>query len=283
MGRAATFAALAACLLAGRASAQPEHPRLSWANQLLVWSDSTLPGGKIELWHPEAFCRSGAHGQSWDKTTWPHRTEVVATNAAGTEIRFKTRIRETVELNHTARLLPDGLEFEFEFTNHGAPIDLQWFQPACVRVAAFTGKGQDDFTESSFIFTAEGQTTLAKTGRREEALYRGGQVFIPEFTREEDANPRPVAAARPVNGVVGCVSGDGKRLLAIASDQTHELFEGVYVCLHSDPRLNGLMAGETKRLRSRIYLLPNDPKLLLERYLKDFPHPGAVAAGTTPF
>jgi hypothetical protein len=277
------FLALAACLLANKAWAHPESPRLSWAKQLLVWSDSTLPGGKLEIWYPEAFCKTGAHGQSWDKTTWPHRTEVVATNSAGTEIKFRTRVRETVELMHTARLLPDGLEFEFEFTNRGDAIDLQWFQPACVRVAAFTGKGQADFVESSFIFAPEGKTLLAKTGRTEEALYRGGQVFIPEFTREADANPRPVAAARPVQGVIGCVSADGKRLLAIASDQTHELFEGVYVCLHSDPRLNGLAAGEAKRLRSRIYLLPNDPELLLSRYLKDFPRSAAGTPGRTPF
>jgi hypothetical protein len=59
-------------------------------------------------------------------------------------------------------------------------------------------------------------------------------------------------------------------LLATASDRTHELFEGVYVCLHSDPHVGGLSPGETKTVRAKIYLLPNDVESLLKRYRKDF-------------
>jgi hypothetical protein len=49
------------------------------------------------------------------------------------------------------------------------------------------------------------------------------------------------------------------------------LFEGVYVCLHSDPRIDGLKAGETKMIRAKLYVLPNDVPALLRRYEKDFP------------
>ena len=184
----------------GRPTAQPATPNLAWDKQLLTWSDPSFPGGSLQIWYPEAFCRTGAHGQTWDKTTWPHRTELLATNAAGTEIQFLTVVRETVELRHTARLLPDGLEFDFEFTNRGPDIDLQWFQPACVRVAGFTGADQQTFVDRSFIFTADGLAWLGGPGRTTRALYLGGQVFIPEFTQPGDANPRPIASARPVHG-----------------------------------------------------------------------------------
>jgi hypothetical protein len=48
------------------------------------------------------------------------------------------------------------------------------------------------------------------------------------------------------------------------------VFEGVYVCLHSDPHIGGLKPGEKKQIRSRIYLMKNDPAELLRRYKQDF-------------
>jgi hypothetical protein len=75
------------------------------------------------------------------------------------------------------------------------------------------------------------------------------------------------------NGLIGCFSVDDRWLLVIASDRTFELFEDVYVCLHSDPLIGELKPGENKRLRQRLYLLPNDPAALLRRYRQDFPTP----------
>ena len=103
------------------------------------------------------------------------------------------------------------------------------------------------------------------------ALYLGGQVFLPPTIRPEDANPRPLARNRVTNGLIGCFSADNRWLLATASDRSFELFEGVYVCLHSDPLIDGLKPGETKRLRQKLYLLPNDPAALVRRYRADFP------------
>ncbi len=116
-----------------------------------------------------------------------------------------------------------------------------------------------------------GFTALSQLRRTTNALYLGGQVYLPRSVAVQDANPRPICADHPVNGLIGCFSADNRWLLATASDRTHELFEGVYVCLHSDPRVDGLRPGETKQLRSKIYLLPNEPKALLRRYQKDFP------------
>ena len=101
-------------------------------------------------------------------------------------------------------------------------------------------------------------------------------MFLPPGIRAADANPRPLARRRVSNGLIGCYSGDDRWLLALASDRTFELFEGVYVCLHSDPLIDGLKPGETKRLRQRLYLLPNDTQSLHQAYRRDFP---ATAGG----
>jgi len=133
------------------------------------------------------------------------------------------------------------------------------------------GANQSNYTAKSFIFTERGLTTLDRTRRTEDALYRGGQVYVRPGVSTNDANPRPLCLDRPTNGLIGCFSADGKQLFATASDKTHELFEGMHVCLHSDPRIDGLKAGETKTLRAKIYVMTNDMNALLRRYAKDFP------------
>jgi len=247
---------------------------ISWSNNLLTVTDGRLPGGQLEIWYLEAFCRGGAHDRDWTKTTLPHKTTLIRAEPA--LLQFRTVVESEVEVNHYVRALPDELEMGFELTNKGNSfVDLQWFEPACIRVAAFTGCAQSNYTSRSFIFTSKGLTKLDKLQRATNARYLGGQVYLPEFVRNQDANPRPICLEHPVNGLIGCISGDNRWLLATASDRTHELFEGVYVCLHSDPRVNGLAAGERKNIRSKIYLLPNDPPKLLERYHHDFPGLGS--------
>jgi hypothetical protein len=93
---------------------------------------------------------------------------------------------------------------------------------------------------------------------------------VPKGINLKDANPRPLSKDSPTNGLIGCFSADNQYLLATACDSTHELFEGVYVCLHSDPHVGGLKAGETRRIRGKIYFLKNDVGALLKRYAADF-------------
>jgi hypothetical protein len=139
-----------------------------------------------------------------------------------------------------------------------------------MRVDRFTGRGQTNYHERCFIFTDRSLTTLDKTRRTEEALYRGGQVYVPRGVKPEDVNPRPISPDAPVNGLIGCFSADHRFILATAWDRTHELFQGVIVCIHNDPHVGGLEPGQTKRLRGKVYILPNDPDRLLKRYRRDF-------------
>jgi hypothetical protein len=243
---------------------------LSWTNNLLTVTGPSVPGGKLDIWYLEAFCHKNSTQCDWSKTVLPHWTQLVS--AKPHHLKFRTIVEPQVELVHEVRAGADDLTFEFTFKNHGTePVDLEWFQPACIRVDRFTGLAQTNYVSKSFIFTDRGLTTLDKTRRREEALYRGGQVYVPRGINLQDVNPRPICLDAPVNGLIGCFSADGKYLLATASDQTHELFEGVYVCLHSDPHVGGLAAGETKHFCSKLYLIPHDLAQLLRRYHKDFP------------
>jgi hypothetical protein len=264
-------------LLVSSASGQEAGSRLSWTNNLLTVHDTRLPGGRLEVWYLEAFLRPGAHDRDWNETRMPHRTELLHATPDGQELRFRTRVDPSVVVLHEVRVEPDGLDLRFLFSNEGTnPVPVQWFQPACIRVAEFTGCGQSNYTRKSFVFTGKGRTSLDRIRRTGKARYLGGQVYLPPWTAEADANPRPISPDRLTSGLIGCVSGDGKWILATASDQTHELFEGVYVCLHSDPLIGGLKSGETKRVRQRLYLVPNDPEDLVRRYRRDFPKPTAA-------
>lgn len=250
-----------------------EGLHISWTNNLLTVSARDLPGNKMEIWYLEAFCRKGSTHQSWDKTTIPHKTTLLEADAEGKRLKFLTTIKDSVEMTHVLRAGADEIDIAYELVNRGkeeAPIE--WFQPACIRVEAFTGCKQSNYTAKSFIFTDRGLTLLDQTRRTEEAIYRGGQVYVPKGINLDDVNPRPLCKDSPTNALIGCFSADNKFLLATAFDATHELFEGVYVCLHSDPHVGGLKAGETRKIHGKIYFLKNDVPTLLKRYAADFGH-----------
>ncbi len=244
---------------------------VSWTNNLLTVTGSNLPGGSLSIWYLEAFCRSGSTKRDWRQTVLPHKTSLLSSTRDGKRLQFSTKVTPAVEVLHEVRAGKDELDFEFKLTNKGTEfVDLNWFQPACIRVDKFTGRSQSNYTERSFIFTECGLTTFAQADRTEDALYRGGQVYVPKGIALDDVNPRPLSGDQPVNGLIGCFSADNQRLMATASDQTQELFEGVYVCLHSDPHVGGLAPGETKKVRSKLYLMKNDVDALLKRYKRDF-------------
>src|SRR5207248_794335 len=153
----------------------------------------------------------------WGKTIFRHKTSLLSADPH--RLRFRTMIGPDVEVLHEVHAGKEDIDLRFELKNHGKQaVDVEWFQPACIRVAEFTGSNQTNYIQRSFIFTEKGLTTLGKTQRREDALYRGGQVYVPRKVNLEDVNPRPISADQPVNGLIGCFSADGKYLLATASD-----------------------------------------------------------------
>jgi len=261
--RALLIAFLATCSVF---SQQPLN--LSWTNNMLRISGPQVPGEYVEIWYLEAFCRSGSTHRKWDQTTIPHKTELL--EATPHKLRLRTKVEPSVIVDHVITAKSDEVDFQDSVRNEGSEfVDVQWFQP-CVRLARFTGAKQADYIEKSFIFTKDGLQLLSKLPRTEEAIYRGGQVYVPEGIPMEDVNPRPISTIKPANNLIGAFSADDKKLFATACDQTQELFQGVAVCLHNDPRIGGLKPKETRKLRAKVYILNNDPEALLKRYKADF-------------
>jgi hypothetical protein len=248
-----------------------QHPlHLTWTNNMLRIHGLEIPGGYVEIWYLEAFCKSGSTHRKWDLTTLPHKTEL--TDPRPHHIQLRTRVEPSIVIDHVLTTKHDEVDFQMTVRNEGTEfVDVQWFQP-CVRLAKFTGANQTNYIEKSFIFTKEGLQLLSKLPRTEDAIYRGGQVYVPEGIPMEDVNPRPISTAKPANDLIGAFSADGKKLFATAWDQTQELFQGVIVCLHNDPRIGGLKPNETRKLHGKVYILDNDPEALLKRYKADFGH-----------
>lgn len=245
--------------------------KLAWQKNILKITGDKLPGGTLDVWWLEAFCRRGSTKRPWGETTIPHTTELVSADQKGQWLRLRSRVQPSVEVLQELRVVKEGIKFDFELKNAGdEPVDLEWFEP-CIHVDRFTGRNQTNYTERCFIFTERGLTTLDQLPRNEAALYRGGQVYVPKGINREDVNPRPISPVTPANGLIGCFSADNQYLLATAWDQTQHLFQGVIVCIHSDPHVGGLKAHETKKLRGKIYLMQNEPAKLLKQYQRDFP------------
>jgi hypothetical protein len=243
---------------------------IAWTNNMLTVIGTDLPGGKLDTWYLEAFCRTGSTKRDWRQTTIPHKTELISADKLGKRLQLRTRVEPNIEVTHDIRAGRDEVEFRLTLKNRGKQfVDVDWFQP-CIRVDRFTGLKQSNYIARCFIFTERGLATLDKTQRTEDALYRGGQVYVPRGIDLNDVNPRPISPEQPVNGLIGCFSADGKYLIATAWDHTQELFQGVIVCVHNDPRIGGLKPGETKKLRGKLYFLKNDTAALLKRYRRDF-------------
>jgi hypothetical protein len=179
-------------------------------------------------------------------------------------------VQGDIEVTHDIRTRKDEVEFNLVLKNKSnRTVDVDWFQP-CIRIDKFTSRKQEDYLSRSFIFTGTGLTPLDKTERTEDAPYKGGQVYVPAGINLNDVNPRPLSRDRPAKGLIGCFSDDSKYLMATAWDNYQELFQGIFVCIHSDPRIGGLKAGEVKKLKGKIYIMKNDPGELLQRYRRDF-------------
>ncbi len=259
-----------ACPAGGR-SGKDKALQLSWAKDILTIAGDHLPGGEVKVWYIEAFCRRGSTDRDWRETTIPFKTKLISADPDGRRLKLKTVVDGKVDVTHTIRSGPDTITFDVVLTNTTRqPVDIEWFQP-CIRVGPFTGRKQDDYYEKCFLFTEKGLTRMHQTHRATRARYTPGQVYVPEGIDLNDVNPRPISKTRPANGLVGCFSADGRMILATAWSRTQELFQGVIVCIHSDPHVGGLGPGQTKRLGGKIYLIPNDVDELLRRHRRDFP------------
>lgn len=58
----------------GSADAMDEF-KLAWQTNVLKITGDKLPGGTLDVWWLEAFCRRGSTNRPWNETTLAHTTE----------------------------------------------------------------------------------------------------------------------------------------------------------------------------------------------------------------
>jgi hypothetical protein len=248
---------------------------LSWDKGMLTIHGKHLPGGSLEVWYLEAFCRAGSTRRDWSQTVIPHATERIETSHDGRLIKLRSRVSDGVVVDHEIRAGQDEVSFHVVATNPtNVESQVHWAQP-CIRVDKYAGvkleRAAETYLPRCFIYVDGKPARLPTTPWARAALYTPGQVWCPEGVNRDDVNPRPLSSIVPSNGLIGCVSADGKEMMATAWEPYQELFQGVIVCLHSDFRIGGLKPGQSKKIRGKIYLIPANFADLQSRYRRDFP------------
>ena len=251
---------------------------LTWSKNYLQIHGDHVPGGPVEIHYLEAYCRPNSHTTDWVKhTVIPHQTTLVSKSADSSLLKLQCQISDGVTVDHTISTSDDDVTFTVTAHNPTAKnSQAHWAQP-CIRVGKFTGTGADQtddkyaYLPKIWVFLDGKLTTMPTPKWATEARYTPGQVWAGPGVPRTDVNPRPLHPDVPSNGLMGACSGDNKQLFAVAFEPYQELFQGVIRCIHSDFRIGGLLPGETKTIRGKIYILPNNIPALLERYKKDFP------------
>jgi len=255
----------------------------------LVIRGSHLPGRELRINYLEAYCRAGSTDADWvQHTVIPHRVELVSLSDDRRTLRLRDTLVDGLMVEHTITAKDDEVDFQLRAHNPGAKRSEAHWAQACVRLAEFTGfdpRGQnlDDYLPKCFIFLNGKLTRLSEVRPwAKQARYTPGQVWCPSAVPRSDVNPRPLSSLVPDNGLIGAFSKDEKMIFATAWESYQELFQGVARCLHSDLRLGGLQACETRQVRGKIYIVTNDVPGLLARYAKDFPEHQTLSAPPSP-
>ncbi|CAN5872225.1 hypothetical protein BH23PLA1_BH23PLA1_25200 [soil metagenome] len=256
-------------------AAHSEGLRISWKDRILTIAGPEVPGGSVEVWYLEAYCRPGSTDRDWSETVIPHDSRLIEADADGRLIRLRDVLDDGVIVDHEIQASADEVTFRVSAHNPTKTTSLaHWAQP-CVRVDRFVGVpkvlNSEEYLPNCFLFLEGRPVHLPTKAWATQARYTPGQVWCPADVDRSDVNPRPLSPLVPSQGLIGCVSADGTRLLATAWEPYQELFQGIIVCLHSDFRIGGLDPGETKEIRGKLYLVEADFEALVDRFERDFP------------
>jgi hypothetical protein len=267
---------LPSILLFGVLSLSAASLTLSREDNWLIIHGPQIPGERIRINYLEAYCRANSTDADWNKHTVIKHTNV-SLSADKTVMKMRDTLEDGLIVVHIITSHDDEVDFRLTARNPTSKrSEAHWAQP-CVRLGDFTGFGaaqtKDDYAyvPKCFIFLDGKLERMPTRVWATKARYIPGQVWCPKDVPRSDVNPRPLNPQVPSNGLIGCFSGDEKLIWATAWEPYQELFQGVGRCLHSDFRLGGLQPGETKQIRGKIYIIPNDVSALLKRYQRDFP------------
>ena len=263
--------------IARYSSAQSPDLTLAREKNWLVIQGAHLPKGEVRINYLEAYCRPNSTDADWHDTTLGHTTELVSLSEDRKAMKLRCTVKDGVIVEHVITATKDDISFAITAHNPTAQASAaHWAQP-CIRLGDFTGydnagKDLDDYLPKGFIFL-DGKLARMSDVKpwNKQARYIPGQVWCPKDVPRTDVNPRPLSPLVPSNGIIGVFSGDEKMIFAVVFEPYQELFQGVARCVHSDFRIGGLKPGETKQIKGKIYIVPNDVPALLMRYAKDFP------------
>jgi hypothetical protein len=249
---------------------------LEWEKNYLTIRGN-FPGKEIRTHYLEAYCRAGSTDRDWSETVVGHKTERLEPLSDKQHIRLRDTLSDGVIVEHEIKSSTDEVSFQLTATNPTQQVSAaHWAQP-CMRVDLFTGTTTQDarelvpaYARRCFLFIEGAPQRLPTQPWAEKARYIPGQVYCPKSVDRNDVNPRPLSSLVPSSGLCGCISADDSMILATAWEPYQEVFQGVIACMHCDFRLGGLKPGETKTIRGKVYLLPNDMPALAARYKRDF-------------
>ena len=67
---------------------------ISWKEDFLRVNDDRNPGGALEVWYLEAYCRPGSTDREWNETVIDHETKLLS--ATETEIKLRCQLADGV-------------------------------------------------------------------------------------------------------------------------------------------------------------------------------------------
>lgn len=261
---------------ADAAGAEPEGLSIAWEKNFLTIRGE-FPGDELKILYLEAYCRPRSTDRDWKETVIPHTAELALASDEQRVIKLRDKLADGVVVEHTLTAGKDEVDFRLVAHNPtDKPSLAHWAQP-CIRVDKFTGTTSADaralvpeYARKSFLFIDGKLTRLPTEPWADKARYVPGQVYCPKGVDRNDVNPRPLSSLVPSSGLCGCFSADEKQIMAVAWEPYQEIFQGVIACIHSDFRVGGLAAGETKKIRGKLYIVPADVDRLVKRYEQDF-------------
>ena len=110
---------------------------ISWKENFLRINDDRNPGGALEVWYLEAYCRPGSTDREWNETVIDHKTKLLS--ATETEIKLRCQLADGVIIDHLIKAEGDKVSFRLIAKNPtGQKSEAHWGQP-CIRVGEFTG------------------------------------------------------------------------------------------------------------------------------------------------
>lgn len=276
-----SLALLSTCIV--RSSFAAEGLTVHWKDRFLEVRGDSIPGGPIRTHYLEAYCRPGSTDQEWGKTVIRHESRLVSASKDAKRIELEDKLDDGVIVRHIIEAGHDDVTFHVSARN---PTDREsqthWAQP-CMRVDRFTGTTKKDarevypaYIKKCFLFLDGKLVRLPTKPWALKARYIPGQVYAAPGVDRDDVNPRPLSKLVPSSSLCGSFSADEKQILAVAWEPYQEIFQGVIACMHNDFRIGGLHPGETKEIRGKLYIVPNNVAALVERFEKDFGHSGAL-------